>query len=494
MSEKIEEYLKVIDEVIANGKYKDNWESLQEHQTPRWFENSRLGIFSHWGIFSVPEYNNEWYSRFMYQRMHRVFRHHRKTYGKDFQYRDFIPMFKGEKFDPEKWVELIKMVGADYYLPVAEHHDGFKLHDSNLSEYNSVQMALKRDVIGELKAQCEKNDIVFGCSNHRAEHYFFMNGMSTLDEATRKEAKDYSDFYGPCFNPFKFNNIANSIPAFVEKHETPAYWMQDWLVHACEEVDLYQPKKFYFDWIVYKPEYRAYMKKFLAYYYNRAEQWGEEVCVAFKRDAIMKGCGIYDRERGQLPYICKEKWQCDTSTNFKTWSYCKDCSDWKTAKSLAGTFVDVVSKNGSLLLNICPKADGSFCEEETAALKKFGEWTKKHKQALWDTECYKIYGEGKTNSSRSFNETKSFSKYDYRFTYTTGHIYAFNLAPSKSGKFCIKSFKKGSGDFFGFAIKDVKPVAIAANLKYEQTKKGLEITVLDKIDCTMPICFDVEID
>ncbi len=413
---KIAEYLKVIDEVIANGEYKDNWESLSKYPVPKWYNQGKLGIFSHWGVFTVPEYICEWYPRFMYHRGHPVHKYHQKTYGADFQYKDFIPMFKGEKFDAKSWIDLIKTSGADFYMPVAEHHDGFKLHRSALSKWNSVEMAMNRDIIGELKEECSKNDIVFGMSNHRAEHYFFMNGMKTLNDKTREEAEKYADFYGPCHNPFKWNFVANILNYFIEKIDTPKEWRESWLAHACEQVDLYRPKEFYFDWIVHRPEYRPEMKKFLAYYYNRSVEWGEEVCLAYKRDALMYGCGIYDRERGQLPSISKEKWQCDTSTSKNAWIYCKT-NKWKSAKNLAGTFVDVVSKNGNLLLNICPKADGSFCEAERKLIAKFGAWNEVHRDAIWHTKPYKVFGEGAIKSSGTMKEKDEFNADEYRFTY-----------------------------------------------------------------------------
>jgi len=144
------EILEIVDRVIAQGPFKPTWESLMEVQTPRWFCQKRLGIFLHWGIYSVPAFGNEWYSRNMYVRGQREFDHHVATYGphKDFGYKDFIPMFRAEKFDAEEWMAMFREAGAGYVCPVAEHHDGFQMYDSDLSNWNAKQMGPQRDVLG----------------------------------------------------------------------------------------------------------------------------------------------------------------------------------------------------------------------------------------------------------------------------------------------------------------------------------------------------------
>ena len=122
-------YLKTIDDVISRGRYRDDWSSLCAHRTPAWYVDAKIGVFIHWGLFSVPAFGNEWYSRHMYDPAHEEFRHHRNTFGdqKDFGYKDFIPMFKGERFSAEEWVSMFRKAGFRYVMPVAEHHDGFAM-------------------------------------------------------------------------------------------------------------------------------------------------------------------------------------------------------------------------------------------------------------------------------------------------------------------------------------------------------------------------------
>ena len=159
----INEYLKIIDEVNEKGKYKPDWQSLTHHKVPSWYMCDKVGVFIHWGVYSVPAYGNEWYSRNMYGKDSPEYEHHIKTYGqhKDFGYKDFIPMFKAEKFDASKWIKLFKDAGIKYVMPVCEHHDGFAMYETEFNRWNSVNMGPCRDVAGELKAECEKNGLTF---------------------------------------------------------------------------------------------------------------------------------------------------------------------------------------------------------------------------------------------------------------------------------------------------------------------------------------------
>ena len=166
------EILEIVDKVIEEGPYKAEWDSLMEAPVPNWFKKEKLGIFVHWGLYSVPANSNEWYSRNMYIKGMPAYEHHIKTYGpqKDFGYKDFIPMFTAEGFDASEWLKLFKDAGAGYVFPVAEHHDGFQMYDSELSDWNVVQMGPHRDILGELKTEAEKEDVVFCTSSHRVEH------------------------------------------------------------------------------------------------------------------------------------------------------------------------------------------------------------------------------------------------------------------------------------------------------------------------------------
>src|SRR5882757_5157304 len=203
----------------SQEKYYATWESLKNYKTPDWFRDAKFGIFIHWGVYSVPAFGSEWYPRQMYQQGSDEFKHHIATYGPQskFGYKDFIPMFKAEKFNADEWIDLFKKSGAKYVVPVAEHHDGFAMYKTALSKWNAAEMGPKRDIIGELSIAAKKAGLVFGLSSHRIEHWWFMNGGRRFDSDVNDPA--YADFYGPAR----------------EENETmsPEY-MNDWLLRCTE--------------------------------------------------------------------------------------------------------------------------------------------------------------------------------------------------------------------------------------------------------------------
>lgn len=486
-----QEILKEIEEVISQGKYKDNWESLATYPTPKWYENAKFGIFIHWGAYTVPAYFSEWYVRLMYYHCNPVYWHHKKVYGKDYAYRNFIEQFSAPLFNAEEWIRLIKNSGAKYVMPVAEHHDGYKLYDSELSRWSSTKQALKKDILGELKQECEKQGVTFATSSHRAERFWFINGARTVGFDNEAINPKYSDLYGPCVNINKHNNLITLLKQ--ERGITPTQeWLKDWLVHSVELIDKYQPATLFFDWWVMHHDFRPYMKKFLAYYYNRSIEWGKEVCVQYKSDAIMYGAGIFDRERGQLPTPSLRVWQSETSTAYNSWSYCTN-NKYKSPQEIARVMIDVISKNGNFVLNIGPKSDGTICDTEKQILKEIGDFTSKNKIAIWNTSPYRVNNEGKVQKSGSFKERNSYTKKDIRYLYNTCHIYAFALKPNSKGKYLLKSLRT-SGDDFNFIVKNIKILGYDNKVDFECTKKGLKLSINGKINTAMPICFDIHID
>ena len=171
-----------IDTVLATGPFHPEVRSLEHYQCPDWYRDGKFGIFIHWGVYSVPAFGSEWYPRQMYRQGTAEFEHHLKTYGphNKFGYKDFIPMFKAEQFDPAAWAELFRAAGAKFVVPVAEHHDGFAMYDSELNPWNAAKMGPKRDVIGELAEAVRAAGMGFGLSSHRAEHYWFFDGRHAV--------------------------------------------------------------------------------------------------------------------------------------------------------------------------------------------------------------------------------------------------------------------------------------------------------------------------
>ena len=251
-------------------------------------------------------------------------------------------MFTAPKFNPKEWVKLFKKAGARYVMPVAEHHDGFQMYDSEISEWNVKNMAMKRDVLGELKEAIQEEGLVFCESNHRVEHAFFFGHGKEFDSDVKEPLK-LGDFYYPSMPEPDNQDLFSPDP--------PQDFLEDWLARNVELVEKYQPSMVYFDWWIQHDSVKPYLKKFAAYYYNRGLEWGKEVAISYKHDAMMLGTGIFDMERGHFSNAKPFCWQADTSMAFNSWCYTEQ-NRFKTSKDILQDLVDIVSKNGCLLLNV----------------------------------------------------------------------------------------------------------------------------------------------
>src|SRR5512138_222290 len=222
--------LKDVDDADQQGPFRPDWESLQGYEPPDWYKDAKFGIFIHWGVYSVPAFGNEWYPRNMYEPGFEAYQHHIATYGAQdkFGYKDFVPMFKAEHFDPAAWAELFKKAGAKYVVPVAEHHDGFAMYDSGLSDWTAAKMGPHRDVIGELGKAVRAHGLRFGVSSHRVEHDFFMGvGRKIPSDVNDPQ---YAAFYGPAHvEVFKWGTPVGNDFTYV----SPA-WTNDWLARSAE--------------------------------------------------------------------------------------------------------------------------------------------------------------------------------------------------------------------------------------------------------------------
>ncbi len=455
-------------------RFEPTWESLKQYQVPDWYKNGKFGIFIHWGVYAVPAFANEWYPRNMYLEGSPEFEHHVRTYGPhtQFGYKDFIPHLTGEKFNADEWVELFKEAGARFVVPVAEHHDGFAMYDCSFSNWTAVKMGPKRDVIGELAAATRKHGLTFGASSHRAEHWWFMDGGRRFPSDVQDPA--YEDFYGPA-SPAA--SISFTEEAWKSKDWQPrphAKYMEDWLARTCEIVDKYRPQLIWFDWWIEQNIFQTYLQRFASYYYNRAVEWGVGVAINFKHQAFPEGTAVYDIERGQLKGIRHAFWQNDTAVAKNSWGYVHDL-DYKNPSDIIGDLVDVVSKNGALLLNIGPRPDGSIPEGDIEILRAIGRWLAVNGEAIYDTRPWEIYGEGPTEVSEgSFTDTNrsSFTGEDFRFTTNGNVVYATALAwPGEEA--LIRSLKAGTS----YQTGEISSISLlgAGPLEWAQDEIGLRI-------------------
>jgi alpha-L-fucosidase len=459
------EHIRAVNE---QGRFKPDWQSLSDISAPKWFRDGKFGIFIHWGAYAVPAFANEWYPRNMYIQGMDEFKHQVDTYGphKDFGYKDFIPMFKAEKFDAEAWAELFSRSGARYVTPVAEHHDGFQMYDSALSHWNSVEMGPKRDVLGELKSAIERQGMKFCASSHRIEHWWFLGHGKDFDsDITNPIPRDH--LYWPSNPEPKEHFSLNEITPSVE-------FMEDWLLRTCELVENYRPSLIYFDWWVQIEAMKPYLKEFAAFAYNL--YYPNLPVITYKLDAFPYGSAVLTIERGGSEDIQLLPWQCDTAAARFSWCYTEQ-NVYKTTEEIVGDLIDTVSKNGCLMLNIGPKADGTITAEETKILLEIGEWLNAYGEAIYETRPFKVFGEGTTvveQGQFTDGKPKQWNETDIRFTQKGGSIYAILLKPGQD--VLIKILGGGSKIWHG-VIKSVTDMD-RNNLPYEQTAEALNISGL----------------
>ena len=441
-------------------RYEPSWESLRAYRVPRWYEDAKFGVFIHWGVYAVPAFESEWYPRNMYEQGSKAFQHHVETYGPhtEFGYKDFIPQLTAEKYDPAAWARLFAEAGARYVVPVAEHHDGFAMYDCARSEWNAGRMGPRRDVVGELAEAVRDQGLVFGLSSHRAEHWWFFSGGRAFPSDVQDQR--YHGLYGPA-NP-------------KETQPDEAY-LEDWLARTCELVDKYQPQLVWFDWWIEEPAFEPYLQRFAAYYYNRGLEWQRGVAINYKHDAFPEGTAVYDVERGQLAGSRPSFWQTDTAVAKNSWGYTHN-QEYKTAGSIVGDLVDIVSKNGALLLNIGPRADGTIPEPEQELLREIGRWLAVNGEAIYGTRPWTVFGEGPTEVSEGqFTDTKRavFTSEDIRFTTRENVLYAICLDwPADS--VTIRTLAAGSS-MKADQIAEIRLLGFSAPLSWLQNETGLRI-------------------
>jgi len=458
--------------------FQPDWDNIaQNYQFPEWFCDAKFGIFIHWGVYAVPAFGNEWYPREMYQSKgrRRVFDHHVETWGEQtkFGYKDFIPLFKAEKFNADEWAKLFKASGAGYVVPVAEHHDGFALYDSDLNKWNSVRMGPKKDIVGLLKQAVEREGMVFGVSTHRAENAWFFNGGMEFPS----DVQDTTiTLYG------------RRLPGQTVNED----FAREWLTHTYEIVNKYEPKLIWFDWTVNNPILMPYFNRFLAYYYNNALDWGTQAVVNTKQ-GYPTNIQVWDMERGKSDKMMVFPWQTDTSIGKKSWGYI-DGEEDKTAEQIVHDLIDIVSKNGNLLLNIGPRADGTITEGQQAVLLDIGKWLKVNGDAIYGTRCWKKFGEGDAQTTRgsfSDNTATQYTARDMRFTTKGNDFYAIVLNWDEDGML-IKSLDKNA--MADAKILQVQLLGSTEKIEWQTTDEGLKLSFPRTKPCDYAYSFKITFD
>lgn len=485
-----EAYLKHMNQTIAQGPFHADWPSLKHYKTPTWFNDAKFGIFIHWGAFSVPAFGNEWYPRDMYQKDMKEYAHHRTTYGTQDKtgYKDLIPKFRMEKFDPDAWADLFAESGARYVIPVAEHHDGFAEYKTELTRWNAVAMGPHRDILGDLETSVRKHGLRFGVSSHRAEHDWFYDGGREIDSDVNDPK--YADLYGPAQHR---DNPPDGDPGFEKEYTYVSQeYLNDWLARSTELIDRYNPDLLYFDWWVGFGDFRPTQERFASYYYNHAAAKKQQVVLFSKYSNMAPDAATFDMERGALNAIHKDPWQTDTSISNASWGYVEG-DTYKSPEIILQQLIDIVSKNGNLLLNIGPKADGTIPPQAVEILKQVGAWLKVNGEAIYGTRPWREFGEGPTSASTgSFSDRTKvpYTEKDFRFTTHGKTLYAIGMSKPAGPQIIVHSLKQGKDQ-----VAKVSLVGNASNLSWKETSDGLQLTLPSSISqSSLPYVLKIDLN
>ena len=369
------------DESSKKIHYEPNWKSLSQWECPEWFDKAVLGFYCHWGVYSVPGYrfndgaeqvdSGLWYGHFMYVpndaegNNYGVYDFHRKTYGDpmEFGYHDLVPLFKAEKWDPDRWAALYKEAGADFAGICAEHGEGFAMWDSDYDKYNAMDMGPKRDILGEMFEAVRKLDMKTFASVHEPPGDMFDTARDFYPEGVGAHDPEYADLY----QMSDYDVLNKKLLEIVDKYQPDQVWVED--AYCGEE-----------NW-----------KGFIAHYYNKGVEWVREVLISQKHDLAPRSVAVFDIEGGifpdgkwewagmEEPY--EHRWQKDVPIG-NYWAYAEGVG-CRPVNMLVDGIVDRISKNGVTLLNVAPKADGTLPEAQIQGLKELGEWMKINKEALY---------------------------------------------------------------------------------------------------------------
>ena len=483
-------------------KYEESWESVAKHnEEPDWFQDAKLGIYFHWGVYSVPAFSTEWYPRWMHFEDNKIYKHHVEKYGhpSEFGYHDFVPMFKAEKFDAKEWADLFEKAGARFAGLVAEHHDGFSMWDSDVTPWNSMDKGPKKDITGELGKALKGNGMKLITTFHHAKNLQRYKGkeQTEIEENTENTGRAFRNSHYPLFegmppvmNDAELNYLYGNIPE--EK-----FLEEVWFGKLKEVIDKYQPDIIWFDsWLDQIPE--EYQLKFCAYYLNEAEKLNKEVVIIRKQDDLPLNVSVDDLEKSRKNSLEEKSWMTDETVSTGSWCF-TDNLKIKPSADVLHVLIDIVSKNGVLLLNISPMADGTIPADQQNVLTTMGEWLTKYGEAIYGSRPWYTFGEGPTkepeghfSNHREFLKVK-YSAKDVRYTTQKGVVYATILGwPGNNTAVLFESFSKENWTDSN-EIKNVSLLGCEKEIQYELSDKGLTVTTPEKAVDEMAVVFKVEL-
>jgi alpha-L-fucosidase len=466
-------------------QYTSTWNSIRDHMTPSWFTDAKFGIYTHWGVYAVPAYgpNATWYPYNMYREGTPQHEYHIRTYGHPgkFGYKDFIPMLTGAKFDADEWAELFSQAGAQYAGPVGEHHDGFCMWDTKYSDWNATKMGPHRDVVGELERAIRRQNMRFMVALHHAENWwFYPHWRKDFDTSDPR----YAGLYG---EPHNLHWADNPPPPtegldiwnFIDKPSKT--FLDQWFGKTLEVIDKYQPDLLWFDDAIERVQ-EHYVREMLAYYYNRAVEWGKDVVLTYKWHHLVPGAGIVDLELGRFDTLAYHEWLTDTTVDDgRGWGYLND-TGYKSLRTLVHYLIDNVSKNGHMLLNVGPKPNGELPAQAKELLAGIGKWLAVNGEAIYGTTPWKIYGEGPTKMKKAGyfmeDEEVQYTAKDIRYTAKDAATYAICLGwPGK--ELTLKSL----WSLYPGEIASVRMLGVDQELGWTLSEHGLTVGLPDQRPC-----------
>jgi len=455
--------------LIAKEKYNTSHESLSSYDVPKWYSEGKLGFFMHLSAFSVPQFQNEWYAANMYYtadnpNMQRYpdytssyAKHHEKTYGdrKEFGYKDFIPKLTLENFDADYYAQLIANTGASYFAAPAVHHDGFAMWDSKIIGWNAKVMGPKRDVVAELTQAMKEKGVKTGVSTHYGRHWKYYN------------FRPYFDNWDPAYEGIYGKRRGDKDAPRIED-------ALQWESVLNELIDNYQPDYIFVDGGVadahdeYNSEiFRDAFRRVVASYYNKSEEWNKDVAISWKRDALKEGEAIHDSEHSTDGGIKERPWQAHYTVN-GSWGYTGDKPGWPTARLVRG-FVDIVSRNGNLLLNIGPRPDGTLDKGQETVLVELGEWMKINGEGITQSTPWLTHGNGKLDSLQA-GDPWGFDKDSIRYTQKDNTLYAWFVTWPENNQVLLPNAAK-------FNASKIKLLGGSDSLVFNQQGDDLAITL-----------------
>jgi alpha-L-fucosidase len=457
------------------GKFQATDESLKQYEYPQWFRDAKFGIWAHWGPQAVPR-QGDWYAKNLYMEGSAQNKYHVANYGppSKFGYKDIIPLWKAEKWDADKLMALYKRAGAKYFVSIGTHHDNFFLWNSKIHRWNAVNMGPHKDVVGAWQKAAKKEGLKFGVSEHLAASFNWFQPSHGADKkgpnaGIAYDGRDpqYADLY----------HLPNPDSADMKKWITNNEgWKKEWLADITELIDNYHPDLLYSDSPL---PFGDVGRSMVAHYYNDNIAKKGKLEAVYTPKQPSEGKWVQDVERGVLDSISLYPWQTDTSIG--DWFY-RTGQKYKTADEIAQLLMDIVSKNGNLLINVVQTPEGDLEPDVLEIVSKIGDWTMANGEGIYGTRPWRVYGEGpstvKTNQQKGrfggLSDTRGYQATDFRFTTKNGCLYAFCMNVP-DGDIKITSFAKNA-TLSKKSIASVTMLGSSQKLKWTQTDDGLVIT------------------